>query len=136
MEYNIYAVLIKTVYFIYSRAFCLNLLVEETAISINRSNIVEKVKELYSNQEFCEVLPQFTFEGESARDLDGPKRAVYNMFWDEIFKMHFEGTNTVVPRFGPDMCDELVILFGCIALHGYICSGMFPTRISRFSSRL
>ena len=131
MEYNIYAVLIKNVYFIYSRAFSLNLLVEETAISINRSNVVEKVKELYSNQEFCEVLPQFTFEGESARDLDGPKRAVYNMFWDEIFKMHFEGANTVVPRFGPDMCDELVILFGRIALHGYICSGMFPTRISK-----
>ena len=86
---------------------------------------------LYSEQEFCKTLPQFNFQGESAQDLDGPKRAVYNIFWDEIFKMHFEGANAVVPRFGPDMCDDLVTLFGRVALHGYICSGMFPTRISK-----
>ena len=37
----------------------------------------------------------------------------------------------MVPRFGPDMWDDLVTLFGHVALHGYICSGMFPTRISK-----
>ena len=44
--------------------------------------------------------------------------------------MHFEQASAVVPRFGPDMCD-LVTLFCRVALHRYICSGVFPTRISK-----
>ena len=76
-------------------------------------------------------MPKFNFEGEFAEDLDGPKRAVYNTFWDEIFQMYFEGCCSVVPRFGPDISDELVCIIGRVALHRYICSGMFPTRISK-----
>ena len=45
--------------------------------------------------------------------------------------MYFEGCGSVVPRFGPDISDELFCIIGHIALHGYICSGMFPTRISK-----
>ena len=100
-------------------------------ISIHRLQVVPKILELYSNQEFCKALPKFNFEGEFAEDLDGPKRAVYNAFWQEIFQMHFEGCGSVVPRFGPDISDELVCVIGRVALHGYICSGMFPIRISK-----
>lgn len=45
--------------------------------------------------------------------------------------MHFEGCGSVVPRFGPDISDDLVCVLGRVALHGYICSGMFPSRISK-----
>ena len=86
---------------------------------------------MYSDKTFCKTLPKFNFEGEFAEDLDGPKRAVYNTFWDEIFQMYFEGCGSVVPRFGPDISDELVCIIGRVALHGYICSGMFPTRVSK-----
>ena len=86
---------------------------------------------MYSDKKFCKTLPKFNFEGEFAEDLDGPKRAVYNTFWDEIFQMYFEGGGSVVPRFGPNISDELVCIIGRVALHGYICSGMFPTRISK-----
>ena len=86
---------------------------------------------MYSNKEFCKVLPKFNFEDEFAEDLDGPKRAVYNTFWGEIFQMYLEGCGSVVPRFGPDISDELVCTLGRVALHGYVCNGMFPTRISK-----
>ena len=45
--------------------------------------------------------------------------------------MYFEDGGSVVPRFGPDISDELVCIIGRVALHGYICTGMFPTRISK-----
>ena len=45
--------------------------------------------------------------------------------------MYFESCGSVVSRFEPDIFDELVCIIGHIALHGYICSGMFPTRISK-----
>lgn len=100
-------------------------------ISIHRLQVVKKLMELYSRPEFCKTLPKFHFQGEFANDLDGPKRAVYNLFWDEIFKMHFEGGGAVVPRVGPDMFDDLITILGRVALHGYICSGLFPIRISK-----
>ena len=38
---------------------------------------------------------------------------------------------SVVPRFRPDVSDEQVCIIGRVALHGYICNGMFPNRISK-----
>ena len=97
----------------------------------HRSQVVQKLLQLYSGKKFCKALSKFNFEGEFAEDLDGPKRAVYNTFWDEVFQMYFEDCGSVVPRLGSDISDKLVCIIGRVALHGYICSGMFPTRISK-----
>ena len=100
-------------------------------ISIHRMHIVEKLLKLYSDPTFCRKVPKFSFEGEFTDDEDGPKREVYNLFWEQIFKMNFEGGGSVVPILGPDMSENLVTILGRIAVHGYICCGFFPTQISQ-----
>ena len=100
-------------------------------ISIHRLRVVDKLIELYSDPNFCKTFPKFIFEGEFADDEDGPKREVYSLFWDEILTTNFDGCSSVVPILGPDMSDRLITILGRIALHGYICCGLFPTKIPK-----
>ena len=113
------------------RSKALENLDENPTIVLNRMLVVDKLIELYSNPKFCTTFPKFVFEGEFADDEDGPKREVYNLFWDEIFKSNFEGCGSVVPVLGPDRSDDFITILGRVALHGYICCGFFPTKISK-----
>jgi hypothetical protein len=100
-------------------------------ISLHRLNIVDKLIELYTDPNLCKTFPKFIFEGEYADDEDGPKREVYNLFWDEIFQSNFDGCGSVVPVLVPDTPDNLITILGRIALQGYTCCGFFPTKISK-----
>lgn len=52
----------------------------------------------------------FIIKNELAQDLDGVKREIYSIFWDEISNMYFEGGNSLVPRVGPDITISFVKL--------------------------
>ncbi len=98
-------------------------------ITLHCLNVVDNLIELHSDPNFCEMFPKFIFDGEFADDEDGPKREVYNLFWDNIIMSNFEGGSSVVPVLGPDTTDNIIKILGCVALHGYICCGFFPTKI-------
>ena len=100
-------------------------------IFINRMLVVDKLIKLYSDPNFCKTFAKFKFEGEFGEDEDGPKREVYNLFWDEIFKSYFEGCGSVVPVLGPDTSESFITILGRVALYGFICCGFFPIKISK-----
>ncbi len=66
----------------------------------------------------------FIIKDEMARDLDGVKREIYSIFWDEITNQYFEGGKSVVPRVGPDVTDELCQILGRAIILGFHYASM------------
>ena len=73
----------------------------------------------------------FIIKDEMARDLDGVKREIYSIFWDEITNQYFEGGKSVVPRVGPDVTDELCQILGRAIIHSFLITGIWPIQLSK-----
>ncbi len=68
----------------------------------------------------------FIIKDEMAQDLDGVKREIYSIFWDEITNQYFDGGKSIVPRVGPDVTDELWAI-----IHSFLIMGIWPIQLSK-----
>lgn len=76
----------------------------------------------------------FIIKNELAQDLDGVKREIYSIFWDEISNMYFEGGNSLVPRVGPDITDQLCKTLDRAMTHSFLITGIWPIQLSKVFS--
>lgn len=105
----------------------------ETAptITIDRNNIVPTLLDVYKSNSLSKKFVNFTIKDELAQDLDGVKREVYSIFWDEIISKYFEGGKSFVPRVGPDVTDELCKTLGRAIYHSFLLTGIWPIQLSK-----
>ena len=61
--------------------------------------------ELYKTNSLSLKFANFIIKDELAQDLDGVKREIYSIFWDDITSRYFEGGKSLVPRVGPDVTE-------------------------------
>jgi hypothetical protein len=122
-EFFIYyreATSLKVIGLRYKRQQALEILERMPTITIERNTIVPTLLELYKT--------------ELAQDLDGVKREIYSIFWDEITSLYFEGGKSVVLRVGPDVTDELCTILGRAIIHTFLITGIWPIQISKLFS--
>lgn len=73
----------------------------------------------------------FVLKDELAQDLDGVKREIYSIFWEEITFLYFEGGNCFVPRVGPDITDDLCKSLGRVLIHCFLLTRIMPIQFSK-----
>ena len=70
------------------------------------------------------------FVGEIAIDEGGVIREMFSLFWEDIIRQHFEGSNTVTPLLHAHTDMEQLQVMGKILSHGYLVSGFLSERVS------
>ena len=63
--------------------------------------------------------------------MDGVKREIYSIFWEEITCLYFEGGNSFVPRVGPDITDDLCKCLGRVLIHCFLLTRIIPIQLSK-----
>ncbi|XP_028409541.1 uncharacterized protein LOC114532162 [Dendronephthya gigantea] len=103
-------------------------------ITIERNNIVPTLLDVYKSNFLSMKFVKFIIQDELAQDLDGVKREIYSIFWDDITNQYFEGGKSLVPRVGPDVTDELCKILGRALIHSFLITGIWPIQISKLFS--
>ena len=103
-------------------------------ITVERNSIASTLLDLYKTNSLSMKFVNFIIKGELAQDLDGVKREIYSIFWDEITNMYFEGGQSLVPRVGPDVTDDLCKTLGRAIIHTFLITGIWPIQISQLFS--
>jgi len=103
---------------------------DSPSISIRRDHVFETLLDMYKDKKLClHCYPFFTFEGE---DFNGLKRDLYTMFWEKAYLMLFEGAaGSFIPMSTPEVTEEVLIILGRVASHGFVVSGVFPVHICK-----
>jgi hypothetical protein len=136
-EFFIYyreATSLKVIGLRYKRQQALEILERMPTITIERNTIVPTLLELYKTNSLSLKFVNFIIKNELAQDLDGVKREIYSIFWDEITSLYFEGGKSVVLRVGPDVTDELCTILGRAIIHTFLITGIWPIQISKLFS--
>ena len=115
----------------YRREEALDVLETAPSVTIDRINIVPTLLNVYKSNSLSNKFVNFTIKDELAQDLDGVKREVYSIFWDEIISKYFEGGMSFVPRVSPDVTDELCKILGRAICHSFLLTGIWPIQISK-----
>ena len=98
---------------------------------INRSKIFDHVMDLFSDESFLKEYPlHIKFEGEKALDLGGVRRDMLSGYWEEAYKLFFDGSTLLIPTVHPNINVSLLSKLGVILSHGYLVCGFVPTRIA------
>ena len=126
--------MLKVIGLRYKREQALEVLERAPTITIERNNIVPMLLELYKTNSLSLKFVNFIIKDELAQDLDGVKREIYSIFWDDITNRYFEGGKSLVPRVGPDVTDELCIILGRAIVHTFLITGIWPIQISKLFS--
>ena len=99
---------------------------------IHRETVLQDLLKVYeSSSDIAESRATFSFHGEEGMDLDGIKREAYSIFWKQVLDEYFEGSNTFVPRIGPDIEESMLRAVGRIISHQYVLTGVFPVQINK-----
>ena len=84
---------------------------------------------LHSKDVLTEFPLRIKFAGEVAVDLCGVCREMFAAFWEEAYKLYFDGSTLLSPVLHPHIDMQSLPKLGVILSHGYLCSGFLPTRI-------
>ncbi|KAJ7373253.1 hypothetical protein OS493_012842 [Desmophyllum pertusum] len=116
------------------RKDCFQKLIENGVknVWIHRETVLQDLLKVYeSSSDIAESWATFSFHGEEGMDLDGIKREAYSIFWKQLLDEYFEGSNTFVPRIGPDIEESMLRAVGRIISHQYVLTGVFPVQINK-----
>ena len=94
--------------------------------TVRRDGIFEDVMALHSKED---VLTEFPLRIKFAVDLGGVCREMFAAFWEEAYKLYFDGSTLLSPVLHPHIDMHSLPKLGVILSHGYLCSGFLPTRI-------
>ena len=100
-------------------------------ITLERSNITQTLLNVYKSSELSNKFVNFVLKDELAQDMDGVKREIYSIFWEEITCLYFEGGNSFVPRVGPDITDDLCKCLGRVLIHCFLLTRIIPIQLSK-----
>ncbi len=70
------------------------------------------------------------FEGEAAVDSGGVSRDFFSAFWEEAYKIAFDGNVLLTPALHSGVDLESLRVIGSIISHGYLAVGFIPVRIA------
>lgn len=100
-------------------------------VEINRSTIFEDVITLYSTMpEVVNQIPiRVKFQGEEGVDFGGVGRDFFPAFWEQAYKIMFDGAALLTPVSHADVALDRFAVLGKVLSHGYLCCGFIPTRI-------
>ena len=70
-----------------------------------------------------------SFDAEKGIDAGGLARDALSGFWEESYRLHFDGSSLVVPVLHPSSDLSSMPLLGRIISHGYIACGCLPVRL-------
>ena len=73
---------------------------------------------------------QVRFKGEAGFDTGGVCREMFTCFWEAAYKCAFDGSSLLLPVLHPHLDMSMLPHMGLILSHGYLLSGVFPTRIA------
>ena len=76
-----------------------------------------------------EFLLRIKFAGKVAADLSGVCQEIFAAFWEEAYKLCFNGRTLLSPVLHPHIDMQSLPKLGLILSHGYLCSGFHPTHI-------
>ena len=86
---------------------------------------------LFSKDEVLQEYPlKIKFVNEIAYDGGGVCRDMFSGFWNEAYKLFFDGSSLLVPVLHPNVDMLSLPKLGTILSHGYLVSGFLPTRIA------
>ena len=98
--------------------------------TVRRDGIFEDVMALHSKEDVLTEFPlRIKFAGEVAVDLGGVCREMFAAFWEEAYKLYFDGSTLLSPVLHPHIDMQSLPKLSVILSHGYLCSGFLPTRI-------
>ena len=101
-------------------------------VTVKRESVTEDILNLYkTNSDIASSFVTFKFNNEEGMDMDGVKREVYSLFWEGAMMRFFDGSNTVVPKMGPEIQDNDLDALGRIINHGFVLTGIFPIMINK-----
>ena len=97
---------------------------------MRRSHLYEDLLSIYGMTTVSEEYPvRIKFYRELAVDIGGVSRDMYTGFWEECYKIFFDGSNTLVPLLECD--SNAFATLGTILSHGYLVCGFLPLRIAK-----
>ena len=70
------------------------------------------------------------FKGETGFDAGGVCREMFTCFWEAAYKYAFDGSSLLIPVLHPHLDMSMLPHMGLVLSHGYLLSGVFPTRIA------
>ena len=100
-------------------------------ITLERSNITETLLNTYKSCDLSDKFVNFVIKDELAQDVNGVKREVFSIFWEEIICRYFDGGNSFVPRVGPDITDDLCKVLGRALIHCFLLTQIMPVQLSK-----
>ncbi len=98
---------------------------------VDRTSIFSSVVELYNTDTTVNEFPlRVRFKGEKAIDVGGVFRDMLSAFWDEAYRVLFDGGCLLTPVLHPQVDLATLTILGRILSHGYLSSGFLPIRIA------
>ena len=100
---------------------------------IHRSELLDDVVTLYQKNQpkICQEYPfRIKFVSEKAIDAGGVSRDMFSAFFEEMYKVYFDGANLLSPIVHPGMDVEVMSILGAVISHAYIIAGILPIRIA------
>ena len=99
--------------------------------AVVREDIFHSVLKLYEKQEVTAEHPFCVcFSGERAIDFGGVARDMFSAFFEEAYKVHFDGASLLAPVVHPTVNMQHLPLLGAVISHVYLSCGILPTRIA------
>ena len=85
---------------------------------------------LFSKEDILAEFPlRIKFADEVALDLGGVCQEMFVAFWEEAYKLYFDGSTLLTPVLHPHVDMQSLPKLGVILSHGYLCCGFLPTRV-------
>lgn len=98
--------------------------------TVCRATIFKDLIDLYNDGAIVNEYPIFmAYSSENAIDDGGVTRDVFCAFWEEAYRVLFEGSTVLIPLIHPSTDLNVFPILGKIISHGYFVSGMLPLRI-------
>ena len=70
------------------------------------------------------------FHNEEAVEFGGVCRELFSAFWEKAYELLFEWSITLTPMIHPQMDITILPVIGKIISHGYLATGILPTKIA------
>ena len=101
--------------------------------AVRRSELLDGVITLYQENQakvFKEYPFRMKFVSKKAIDAGGVSRDMFSAFFEEMYKVYFDGANLLSPIVHPGMDVSVISIIGAIISHAYIVTGILPIRIA------
>ena len=107
-----------------------------THIRCHRDTIVDDILAIYDNESVCMTNLSVKIQGEEAIDFGGVTAEVFELFWEKIFEMYFDGEDMKVPFVSPHKmanARRVFSIIGRVLSHAFILTGTIPVQFCQAS---